>query len=197
MNFKPFVFAALTVASLVAQAPAQAQTKKELVAKLLLLQQTGVEGMARMLVEQPAMQIMQQLNVVVQQRVPQEKREALAREIQADLKKYVDETVPLVRDRAIKLAPLTIGVILEEKLTEEELKQVIALLESPANRKFQALAGDMQRVLSEKLVAESRPEVQPKIIALEQAVTKRVRNAAPGAFAPVGAPSANTGTPAK
>ena len=197
MSLKHFVFAAAAVAGLLAQAPAQAQTKKELVAKLLLLQQTGVEGMARMLVEQPAMQIMQQLNVVVQQRVPQEKREALAREIQADLKKYVDETVPLVRDRAIKLAPLTIGVMLEEKLTEEELKQVIALLESPANKKFQALAGDMQRVLSEKLVAESRPEVQPKIIALEQAVTKRVRNAAPGAFAPVGAPSANTGTPAK
>ena len=190
MMFKHFALVVLAVASLVN--PAQAQSKKELVAKLLLLQQTGVEGMARMLVEQPAMQIMQQLNVVVQQRVPQEKREALAREIQADLKKYVDETVPLVRDRAIKLAPLTIGVMLEEKLTEEELKQVIALLESPANRKFQALAGDMQRVLSEKLVAESRPEVQPKILALEQAVTKRVRTAAPGALAPAGPPSAGT-----
>ena len=127
MMFKHFVFAVLAAASFVPQA--QAQTKKELVAKVLLLQQTGIEGMARMLVEQPAMQIMQQLNVVVQQRVPQEKREALAREIQGDLKKYIDETVPIVRDRAIKLAPLTIGLVLEEKLTEEELKQVIALLE--------------------------------------------------------------------
>ena len=195
MMFKHFVFAVLAVASLVPLA--QAQTKKELVAKVLLLQQTGIEGMARMLVEQPAMQIMQQLNVVVQQRVPQEKREALAREIQGDLKKYIDETVPIVRDRAIKLAPLTIGLVLEEKLTEEELKQVIALLESSANRKFQALAGDMQRVLSEKLVAESRPEVQPKIQALEQTVTKRVRAAAPGALAPVGAPSGTTTTPNK
>ena len=113
------------------------------------------------------------------------------------MKKYVDETVPIVRDRAIKLAPLTIGLVLEEKLTEEELKQVIALLESPANKKFQALAGDMQRVLSEKLVAESRPEVQPKIQALEQAVTKRVRTAAPGALAPAGAPSGATTTPSK
>jgi hypothetical protein len=38
--------------------------------------------------------------------------------------------------------------------TEDELKQIIAILESPVNRKFQAHGPDMQRALGEKLVAE-------------------------------------------
>ena len=179
---KPLSF--LLLAGLALALPAHAQSKKELVAKVLQLQQPGIEGMARMLVEQPAMQLMQQVNVVLQQRVAADKRDGLVRDVQADLKKYIDETLPSVRERALKLAPTTIGAVLEDKMTEDELKQVIALLESPVNKKFQALAGDMQRALSEKLVAEARPDVTPKLQALEQAVTKRVRAVTEATSAP-------------
>ncbi len=41
--------------------------------------------------------------------------------------------MPIVRERAIKLAPATIGVALETKMSEDELKQVLAWLESPAD----------------------------------------------------------------
>ena len=48
--------------ALVAHSPSQAQAggKKELVAKVLQLQQPGIEAMARQMAEQPAMQLMQQ-----------------------------------------------------------------------------------------------------------------------------------------
>ena len=67
---------------------------------------------------------------------------------------------------ALKLAPQTIGAVLEEKLSEDELKQVVAMLESPVNRKYTALLGDMQRALGEKLIAETRTAVDPKVRAL-------------------------------
>lgn len=180
----------LLLVALVAVMPvlAQAQSspvKKELVAKVLQLQQAGIEGLARALVEQPAVQISQQLNAVLQ-RVPADKREALARDLQADLKRYVDESVPIVRERAVKLAPSTIGAVLDERFSEDELRQVIQLLESPINRKLQSVTGDMQRSLTTKLAEESRPLVQPKLQALDQSLRKRLADA--GAAPPASAP---------
>jgi len=166
---------------------AQAQStpaKKELVARLLLLQQPAIEQLAQGLALRPAEQMMQQAGLALQSQVPADKREAIAKEIQADVKKYADETVPLVREQAVKLAPSTIGAVLEEKFTEDELKQLISIMESPVNRKFQQLGGEFQKVLMEKLVAETQGAVQPKVKALEQAVGKRLGLPAQAAAAP-------------
>jgi uncharacterized protein len=167
--------------------------KKELVAKILKLQQPGIEAMGRGMAEQPASQLLQQAASALP-RLPAEKREAIARDIEADLRKYADETVPLVSARAVKLAPSTLGVLLDERFTEDELKQVVALLESPVNRKFQGMSGDMQRALSEKLVAEMRGEIEPKVRALEQSVIRRLGLPAPAAAS---APKAAAPAPKK
>ena len=105
---------AVAIAAAAAGSTAQAQnTKKELVQKLLLLQQPGLESMARELAGRPAMQLMQAANNVLQTQVAPEKREAVGKSIEADLKRYVDEATPVIRDRAIKLAPVTYGTSLE------------------------------------------------------------------------------------
>jgi uncharacterized protein len=157
-----------------ASAPAVSPAKKALVAKVLQLQQAGIEGLARQLAEQPAMQILQQANVALQ-RLPPDRREQIAKDIQSDARKYAEEATPIVRERAVKLAPQTVGSVLEEKFTEDELKQVVALLESPVNKKFQSMLGEMQRSLSEKLIAETRPAIEPKVRALEQSVVQRLQ----------------------
>ncbi|MBZ8139610.1 hypothetical protein CLD22_06800 [Rubrivivax gelatinosus] len=151
--------------------------KKALVAKVLQIQQPAIENMARQLAEQPAVAMMQQVAMALQ-RLPADKRQALAKDLQADAKKYADEATPIVRDRAVKLAPSTVGAILEQRFTEEELKQLVAILESPVNRKYQSLNQDMQRSLGEKLVAETKPLVEPKVRALEQSLRKRLETAA-------------------
>ena len=174
----------LTLLVLVAGVQAQTTpTKKELVAKVLLLQQPAIEQLAQGLALRPAEQMLQQAGMALQSQVPADKREAMAKEIQADVKKYADETVPLVRERAVKLAPSTVGVLLEEKFSEDELKQLIAIMESPVNRKFQQLGGEMQKALMEKLVTETQGTVQPKVKALEQTVGKRLGLPAPAAAA--------------
>lgn len=172
MNMKVRSLVAVALVTLASTAGAQSTAaKKELVAKVLQLQQPAIEGVARVLVEQPAAIMMQQVRVVMQSRIPPEKRDPIAKDIQADFKKYGDDVLPLLRDRAIKLAPSTIGTLLEERFTEDELKQLVAILESPVNRKYQQLGGEMQKALSDKLVAETKGTVEPKIKALEQAIT--------------------------
>jgi hypothetical protein len=165
---------------LAASTPALAQTagaspaKKELIARVLELQRPAVEAMGRNMAEQPAAQLMQQVAPFLQQRVAPERREVLAREIEADIRKYAEEAVPLARDRAIKLAPSTLGVTLDERMDEAELRQLVAALESPAFRKFEQISGDAQRAFVPKLVADLRPLIEPKAKALNEAVAKRL-----------------------
>src|SRR6185369_2914592 len=126
---------------------ASSPAKKDLVARILKVQQPGIEAMARGLVEQPAMELMGNASNALPVRVAKEKQEAVGREIQADVQKYVDDAFPYVRDRAVKLAPTTIGPLLEERFTEDELKQIVSIMESPVYTKFQRMGDDMQKTL--------------------------------------------------
>ncbi len=152
-----------------APAPVSA-AKKELVQKVLALQQPGIENLARNLVEQPAVQMMQAAGRALQAQVAADKRESVGKTIDADIRKYVDESFPVIRDRAVKLAPSTIGSVLEEKFSDDELKQLVAWLDSPINKKYQQLGPEMQNGFMQKLVAEARPVLDPKLQALEQKV---------------------------
>lgn len=189
---------AAAVLSLALVAPVAAQSKKELVNRILLLQQPGVEALARGIAEQPALRIAQAARLHLQN-TPADKREATFKAVDADLKKYVDETVPLVRDRAIKLAPSTLGAELETNFNEAELRQLIDWLESPVIKRFQQLSPQIERTLVERLVNETRGQVEPKLKALEASVSKHLGLPPPtsgGASAPAGpAPSGAAGLP--
>ena len=175
--------AALASAQTTPAAPATpaSPAKKELVQKLLVLQQPGIEQVARGLVERPALQMMQEAGQVLQRQIAPDKREAIGKQVEADVKKYVEEATPLVRERAVKLAPTTIGPILEEKFSEDELKQLIAWLESPINKKYAQIGPEMQTAFVQKLVVDARPVVDPKLQALDAKVRSTLGLPAPGA----------------
>lgn len=166
---------------------AQAQStpgKKEAIARILKVQQAGIETIARNLAEQPAVELLAAAERSLPQRVAADKQQAVIKDIQADTKKYLDEAVPLVQGRAVKLAPTTIGTLLEEKFNEEELKQIAGILESPAYVKFQQFSPDMQKVLVEKVIADTRSAIEPKVRTLESSIGKRL-----GVTVPAGAPA--------
>ena len=197
--FKAILIAAALAATTLAQAQAQAPkpapaptaappaapsaAKKELVARVLQLQQAGLENFGNNVAAAPLIQMRQQVAPVLQQRVPADKRDALAREIEADMRKYYDEASPITRERAVALAPSTVGVMLAERFSEAELKQIVATLESPVQRRFLTTMGEAQRSLSEQVVAESRAAIEPKVRALQESVSKRLSAAVPGAAA--------------
>jgi hypothetical protein len=178
-------------------AAAQGNTKKALVQKVLQSQQAEIENVARSIVERPAAQMMQQAARAIQA-APADKREALGRAVEAEARKYADEAYPLVRERAMRIAPATVGAVLEEKMSEDELKQLVAWLDSPVSRKYQQLSAEMREAFVEKLLVDSQPVVDPKL----QALDGRIRvilsvPRAPSATAPTTAPTRPPGPPAK
>lgn len=177
MPLNKVLAAALLAASCTLAQAEPTAAKKELLDKVLQLQRPVVEAQARSLAERPAAMVLQQAAAVVQQRVPVEKREALLKEIQNDLRQYVDETAPAIRDQALKLHPSVTGAVLDAKFTEAELKQLVSALEQPAFRKYQQSADEMFRPLNERLVQESRGVVEPKLKALDQTLRKRLEAA--------------------
>lgn len=199
--FKVLMIVAAMAATTLAQAQAPASApapkpaptatspaKKELVAKVLQAQRSGLELTARRIVEQPAYQMLQQAGQVIQQRVPADKREETFKALQADARKYAEETFPQVRDQANALSSRTIGPLLEQRLSEKELREVLAIYESAAFRKYQELSPEMDRALMEQLVPQARPVVEANARALQQTMAKRLEAATAAASAPATVP---------
>ncbi len=188
----PFRFARIVLISALAAAGGQAlaqaaqatlsPAKKELVARALTLQQPAIENVGNALAGQTANQVLQ-VTAQALAKVPADKREALSTELQGDVRKFYEDVAPTLREQAATLAPETIGKALGEKFSEDELKVLITWLESPVNRKFQAAAGEMLQALGQKLVAETRPVIEPRLKALEQSMSAKL-NAATGTAAP-------------
>ena len=170
-----------------AQAPASPATvspaKKELVRKALQLQQAGIEGVGVGMASQAAGQLMQIAGPSIA-RLPEDKRRAVVNDLQAELRKFQAEVTPILSASAVKWAPLTLGAALEEKFTEDELKVLIAWLESPVSRKYQQVAPEAQQALTQKIVTETRSQIEPKLKALEQAMMGRLKAASAPASSP-------------
>ena len=192
-HIAPLAVLALALAA----APAHAQNKKELVAKVVQLHQQGIENVGRVIAGQTSQQMLQAAGQALP-RVPADKREAVGKEIQDDVKKFYDEVEPMLKKRAVELAPATVGAAYEEKFSEDELKVIIAWLESPVSKKYAQMDRDQGNALAEKVVADTRPAIEPKLKALEAVVAKRLGVPAEGgASAPkAAAPAAPKKKPA-
>jgi hypothetical protein len=170
----PFKLAAMAVAAtLLLSTAAQAQSKKELAEKAVQLQQSSVEGIGRAMAGQVAQQVLQTAGQAMGS-VPADKREAVGKEVQAEVKKFYDELEGQLRARALKLAPATLAPVLEEKFTEEELKQLVTWLETSASKKYQQVGAELQSLLANKLVEDTRPTVEPKLRALEKRLQQKL-----------------------
>jgi hypothetical protein len=177
---------------------ASAQTtpaKQALVQKVVQLQMPGIEAFARtLMVEQPLSQLTQAAGQALQQQ-PADKRESLGKAIDADIKKYADEVDPIAKKKAAEIGPKALGNVLDEKMTEDELKTLVAWLESPVSKKYGQIQPDLQRSLAEALVTDSRPVVEPKLKALQASVGNRLGIKPPTDAAP--APASGAKAPAK
>lgn len=187
------------LAALAAPAPAQvtapaapaaaSPAKKEMVKKAMQLQQAGIENMGNALAAQTAGQLLQLATPSIA-RLPQEKRKDVATELQAEVRKFQNEIAPILRASASKQAPATLGTLIEERLSEDELKVLVAWLESPVSRKYHDLSTEAQQALTRKIIEETRPQVEPKLKALEQAMTAKLKAAQGTTPAPAATPPA-------
>jgi hypothetical protein len=174
LPFRCFPIVLLLAAGAAAAQPA-GDEKQKLVQHALSL--WHVEETAIAMVQRPALDALQQSRIALQGRVSAQKQEATLKDIATDVQKYVDEATPVVRDNATRLKAQVIGPLLAQNFSEEELKQLVAFLESPVKKKFEQLVPQIERAYGEKIAEQSRPQVDPKLQAMTQAVGLKLRAA--------------------
>jgi len=161
----PLIAATFVAASLLA--PAQAQTKKQLVEKILAIQKPQYEQFGVMMAQAPVQQLLQQAAQVLRARVPEDKRESVGKAMDEEVKAYMKDVTPALRASAIKHAPEAIGAKLEAGFNEAELKQLIQYLESPVIKRYNQLGPEFQNALGQKVAAEQRALIETKAKALD------------------------------
>ena len=151
------------------------KTKQQLIQRLLEL--WHVEAVGVTMLREPVDNALRQARAAWQARTTPEKRDEALKDIEGYAKELLEKLMPQVVGKAKELTKTTVVPILSEKMTEEELRQMIAILESPAKTKFEALIPEMQRALGKKLGEEQGKEIKPQMEELQQRIGKRMREA--------------------
>jgi hypothetical protein len=175
LSFRSVLPVVLCLAAGAATAQQAGTEKQKLVQHALSL--WHVEETAIAMVQRPALDAMNQSRIALQGRVSAQKQEATLKDIATDVQKYVDEATPIVRDNATRLKAQVIGPLLEKNFSEEELRQLVAFLESPVKKKFEQLVPEMERAYGEKIAEQSRAQIDPKLQDMTKAVGLKLRAA--------------------
>jgi hypothetical protein len=152
---------------------ALAETKRELAVKLVTLQQADYESLGREIAANTAQRLLQAVLPAVDG-LPADKRDAAARDVQAEIKKFFDGVAPMLKTAAAKSSQAVVPPLLEEKFSEDELKQIIAWVDSPLSRKYRQFTVELPDKVMEKTVADTKAQMDPKFKALDQTLMKRL-----------------------
>ncbi len=130
--------------------------------------------------------------------LPAAKRQSVGPALDAELKKFNDDALKLVTTEAAKVRSGALLAAYMERFSEEELKQLIALMEAPVFKKYQTLTPELGNIYVKAIVDGTRSAVETRSKAFDTAASKITGISA---TAPTtSAPAANTpaaSTPAK
>jgi hypothetical protein len=150
--------------------------KQKLIDRILALLKP--ENMVVGMVQRPAMKAMQDSNIALHQaNMTQEKIDKTMKDIETDVKKYVDTATPVAMAAAKKDSAPALSPLLAQNFSNDELKQLLAILESPLRAKLEQLGPQLERALGEKVVADVGPEINKNLQAMTQSVGTKLRAA--------------------
>jgi hypothetical protein len=129
--------------------------------------------LAGSILQGPLSQLTQAGRAALQQ-VPADKREATAKAMDAELKKFVDENAPYLKDKIVKAVPTTASALLDERFSEDELKQILAWAESPVSQKFGLANVELQKAVAQKVVTETGPTLDGRFKTLNANIAKQL-----------------------
>ena len=171
--------ATLALASL-AGTPAMAQTansKSELAARVVALQQgPELDRLVAQLASSSAQQLIAYWGPKLETSVPKARQEKASEELNAELKKYADDTVQLINKQVKKVSADVLVPAYAERFTQEELQQIAAFFDSPVIKKYQAAAPELGNSFVQKLVEVTRPDVVARARQFDDAALKIVGN---------------------
>ncbi len=149
--------------------------KQELVNKILQLWR--IDAIGQTMLQAPVADAVQQARAMLQGRAAADKRDAAMSDIVAEAKKFMEEASPITIGSADKLIPSTVAPLLAERFSEDELRQLIVILESPVKKKFESMVPEMQKLLGESVASDTRGVIDPKLQGLKERIGLRLRAA--------------------
>ncbi|CAM5791410.1 MAG: hypothetical protein J0I00_11520 [Burkholderiales bacterium] len=118
--------------------------------------------------------------------VPPARQKDVRDKLDVELKKFADNTHKAIEAQVSKAAETALVPLFMDKLSEDEMKTVIAYMESPAAVKFQSLSGDAGNAWAQKVIDATRSTVEANVKSFDAAATKIV---GVPATPPAGAPA--------
>ena len=179
-----FPLALAVAASLFASMPAAAQgsdAKRALAQKISQIQQkSDSAAMAEQLTASAVQPLIAGWSQRLDESVPPARQKEIRDKLDVELKKFADTTRKSIEGQSAKAADAALVPILMEKLSEDEMKTIIAYLESPAAAKFQAIGADATNAWAQKVIDATRPSVENAAKVFDAAASKIVGTPAAG-----------------
>ena len=135
--------------------------KRALAVKLAQIQQKNDgDAMAEQLTASAVQPLIADSSQKLDESVPPAKQKDVRDKLDQELKKFSESTFKTIQGQTSKGAEAALVPIFMEKLSEDELKTIIAYLESPAAAKFQSLGPDATNAWAKKVIDATRPSVK-------------------------------------
>ena len=142
-----------------------------------VLDKMGLESVGLQMLQTPVADMLRQSRVVVQSRVPADKQDALMKDITAEATKFVEQEAPALRTSTHAIVQSSVAPLLAQKFSEDELKQLAGILESPVLAKFETTVPEMKRAVGENIARAQGAQIQPKMTELQNRVGLKLRAA--------------------
>ena len=142
-----------------------------------VLDKMGLESVGLQMLQTPVADMLRQSRVVVQSRVPADKQEATMKDITAEATKFVEQEAPALRTSTHAIVQSSVAPLLAQKFSEDELKQLAGILESPVLAKFETIVPEMKRAVGENVARAQGAQIQPKMTELQNRVGLKLRAA--------------------
>ena len=96
-------------------------------------------------------------------KLPTAKQKAAADQLDSELKKFNDDNVRTIKAKNDKLSLEVLVPAYAEKFSTEELKQLVAFLESATIKKYYAANPQLANLLAQRLVEATQADVEARI----------------------------------
>lgn len=159
-----------------AQTPQVPPEKQALVQRVLARMSMDSVGLA-MLQKPIADQVLQARTLMQGRGVAPDRQEAAIKDINAEASKVFEEQAALVRASTRQVMESSVAPLLAQRFSDEELKQLAAILESPVLAKFEAVTPEIKKTVGENVAKANQAQVNARLTELQAKIGLRVRAA--------------------
>ena len=174
--FSKLPLALLFVAACAASTGANAQDAKKALATKLAQMQAKTDGaaMANQLTADAVQLPLSTWSQRLDESVPPARQKDVRDKLDVELKKFADNTHKAIDAQGSKAAEAALVPVFMDKLSEDEMKTIIAYMESPASAKLQALGADATDAWAKRIIEATRSQVEAGAKTFESAANRIV-----------------------